>query len=115
MMAKSPFQAPHHFIFSSADPGKPMSHKKIDTDFARALKAIGISEEERKSRHLSFHSWRHWANSFLVNQGLPPLRAQQVIGHTSLKMTQNYLHPGEDFSDVLTITSPLFVKKDKRK
>ena len=43
-----------------------------------------------------------------MNGGLPPLRAQQVIGHTSLRMTSNYLHSGQDFSDVLTITDSLF-------
>jgi integrase len=57
---------------------------------------------------LSFHSWRHFCNSLLVNRGLPVLRAQQVIGHTSLKMTETYLHPGQDFSDVLTIQGELF-------
>jgi hypothetical protein len=39
------------------------------------------------------------------------LRAQQVIGHTSLKMTGNYLHPGQDFSDVLAIQGELFTGK----
>ena len=108
VMNASPWQETHHFIFCSVDPNKPMSHHKIDRDFERAVRAAGISDEERRARNLSFHSWRHWANSFLVNAGLPPLRAQQVIGHTSLKMTENYLHPGEDFSDVLAITASLF-------
>ena len=106
--ASSPWKDPDHFLFYSADPGQPVSHKKIDTVFARALRVAGISEEERKNRCLSFHSWRHWNNSFLVNKGLPPLRVQQLIGHTSLKMTENYLHPGQDFSDVLAITGGLF-------
>ena len=104
----SPWKEPDHFLFYSADPKKPMSHKKIDTDFARALHAAGIDEKKRRERVLSFHSWRHWSNSFLVNKGLPPLRAQQVIGHTSLKMTANYLHTGQNFSDVLKITGELF-------
>ena len=37
-----------------------------------------------------------------------PLRAQQVIGHTSLRMTGNYLHAGQDFSDVLAVTDRVF-------
>ena len=108
----SPWKGPEHFVFYSADRKKPMSHHKIDDDFARALKAVGISEQERRQRCLSFHSWRHWSNSFLVNKGLPPLRVQQLIGHTSLKMTANYLHPGQDFSDVLAITGELFNDKE---
>ena len=111
VLDNSPWKEPDHFLFYSADPKRPVSHKKIDVDFARALQAVGIHEGERKRRNLSFHSWRHWSNSFLVNKGLPPLRAQQIIGHTSLKMTANYLHPGQDFSDVLKITGELFGEK----
>ena len=99
---------PDHFLFYSVDPDKPMSHKKIDKDFARALTAAGIPLEARRERCLSFHSWRHWCNSFLVKKNLPPLRVQQLIGHTSLRMTENYLHPGQDFSDVLAVTGGLF-------
>ena len=110
-MDGSPWKDPEHLVFYSADPARPMSHHKIDDDFQRALRAAGIDEAQRKTRAISFHSWRHWANSMLVNRGLPPLRAQQIIGHTSLKMTQTYLHAGEDFSDVLAITDGLFAAK----
>jgi cellulose biosynthesis protein BcsQ len=42
----------------SCDKGKqPVDHKAVQKHFFRALKAIGISEKERKERHLSFHSW----------------------------------------------------------
>ncbi len=111
VLETSPWKGPDHFVFYSADRSKPMSHHKIDVDFARALKAVGIPETERRQRNLSFHSWRHWSNSFLVNKGLPPLRVQQLIGHTSLKMTANYLHPGQDFSDVLAVQGELFNEK----
>ena len=107
-MAASPFQESDHFVFYSADPSRPVSHRKIDADFARALSAAGIDDAARRERSISFHSWRHWANTALVNGGLPPLRAQQVIGHTTLRMTSNYLHAGHDFDDVLAITEPLF-------
>jgi integrase len=103
IMATSPFKEPGHFLFYSADPLRPVSHHKIDDDFERALTAAGITAEERKARALTFHSWRHF-----LNNGLPVLRAQSVIGHTSLRMTETYLHPGQDFSDVLAITGELF-------
>ena len=111
VMDDSPWKDPDHLVFYPASPARPMSHHKIDDDFQRALRAAGIDEAQRKTRAISFHSWRHWANSMLVNRGLPPLRAQQIIGHTSLKMTQTYLHAGEDFSDVLAITDGLFAAK----
>ena len=93
-LAGSPWKEPEHFVFYSADAARPVSHHKIDDDFERALGAVGILAEERKARAISFHSWRHFANSWMVNKGLPVLRAQHMIGHTSLKMTGNYLHPG---------------------
>ena len=108
VLAASPWKKPDHFVFYSTDPTKPVSHHKIDDDFQRALGAAGIDEQERQKRNLSFYSWRHWSNSFLVNKGLPPLRVQQLIGHSSLKMTENYLHPGQDFSDVLAVLGELF-------
>lgn len=111
VLEASPWKDPDHFVFYSADRNKPMSHHKIDKDFHGALDEAGIKEEERRRRNLSFHSWRHWCNSFLVNKGLPVLRAQQLIGHTSLKMTTNYLHPGQDFSDVLAVQGELFDEK----
>ena len=107
-MRASPWNDPSHYLFYGIDAERPMSHKKIDKDFARALAAAGIDEPRRLERALSFHSWRHWANSVLVNRGIPPLRAQQVIGHASLKMPASYLHTGEDFSDVLAITDGIF-------
>jgi len=107
-LAGSPWKQPGLFVFYSAAPGRPVSHHKIDDDFERALTAGGIGAVERKARALSFHSWRHFCNSLLINRGLPVLRAQQVIGHTSLKMTGTYLHPGQDFSDVLAIQGELF-------
>ena len=85
-LSASPFQEPDHFVLYSADSSRPVSHRKIDADFARALATLGIN-------HVG---------------GLPPLRAQQVIGHTSLRMTGNYLHAGQDFSDVLAVTDRVF-------
>jgi integrase len=89
-------------IFAGSDPWVPISHHKIDDDFQRALRAAGISDQERRDRALSFHSWRHFANSWMVNQGLPLLKVQQLVGHTSLKMTQKYLHQ-QTFHDVLDV------------
>lgn len=58
-LAVSPFREPDHFVFYSADASRPLSHRKIDADFARALAAAGIDEQARRARSISFHSWRH--------------------------------------------------------
>lgn len=108
LIKTSPFQAPESFLFYGSDHDKVISHFKIDKDFLRAVHALGIDEVERKKRGIVLHSLRHFSNSYLVNSGIPLLRVQQTIGHTSLKMTENYLHSGEDYSDILKITDGLF-------
>jgi integrase len=54
-LATSPWKEPGAFVFYSADPGRPVSHHKIDDDFERALQAAGIGVVERKARAISFH------------------------------------------------------------
>ncbi|MCB1318498.1 MAG: tyrosine-type recombinase/integrase, partial [Leptospiraceae bacterium] len=55
-------------------------------------KAIGIGDRERRERNLSFHSWRHFANSLFVSKGIPLLEVQSLIGHSSVRMTNHYFH-----------------------
>jgi len=98
-------QCPYDFdclVFCSSDPWRPISHHKIDDDFQRAPRVAGISKQERKERALCFHSWRRFANSWMVNQGVPLLKVQQLVGHTSLQVTENYLHQ-QSFDDVLVV------------
>lgn len=108
-------QSPYDFdclIFCTIDPWRPISHHKIDDDFQRALRSAGISEQERRERVLSFHSWRHFANSWMVNNGIPALKVQQLVGHTSLKMTTNYLHQ-QEFDDVLNVQKQILDQSQK--
>ena len=58
-----------------------------------ALNGIGISDTEIKERHLSFHSWRHFYNSKLINSGIPKSIVQSIIGHVNDdSMTEHYTH-----------------------
>lgn len=63
----SPWKAPDHFLFYAGYPKKPMSHKKIDTDFPRSLKAVGIDEVQCRSLrnlHIGFDSLLYPASLF---------------------------------------------------
>ena len=52
---------PDNFIFFSwSDREKPLYDNLILKALKAALYSIGISEEERKMRNISFHSWRHY-------------------------------------------------------
>ena len=57
--------------------------------------AAGISEEARKARNITFHSFRHWFNSILINAKVPLLKVQQLTGHSSVEMSANYFHLDE--------------------
>lgn len=45
-----------------------------------------------KALGLSFHSFRHFFNTQLVANNVEQNKILAVIGHTSVKMTQHYLH-----------------------
>lgn len=52
---------------------------------------IGIDQVERKNRVISFHSWRHYYNSYLIVKGVSLPIIQAIIGHSGDgKMTKHY-------------------------
>lgn len=72
-----------------------------------ALEQIGINETERKRRNITFHSWRHFLNSLLINSKIPIQKIQSITGHLTDQMTQHYYHI-DDMVDVLRITEAIF-------
>lgn len=47
---------------------------------------------KRENNELSFHSLRHSATSILKNAGVSPAVVQEIIGHDSKAVSQNYTH-----------------------
>ncbi|MCD6398238.1 MAG: tyrosine-type recombinase/integrase [Spirochaetaceae bacterium] len=95
------------YIFST-DGKKPIDHKAIQKWLYRALANINIDSDKRKNMNLSFHSWRHYCNSRLLANGMPPYLVQQLIGHESDSMTKNYSHfEKEDMNQILSIQNEL--------
>lgn len=90
------------FVFSLNGGIDPVAPTTITNPLYKALKAIGISEEERKARNLTFHMWRHYFNSRLRSAGVPDSKIQLLTGHRTMEMVQHYTHFNvEDFSDIL--------------
>lgn len=84
---------PEGLIFASlVKPSVPINKTTIGEVFREALHAIGIDEEERKRRNITFHSLRHYFNTYLVNSGLDREEVRRVTGHSSDSMTERYLH-----------------------
>ena len=95
----SPFQNEDAFIFFSTSNDRPIQgHFLLNSLYDNLLK-IGISKKERIDRRISFHSWRHWLNSLLINEKIPLHKVRAIVGHSTDAMTENYYHP-DDMSDV---------------
>jgi integrase len=80
------------FIFSHNGGVTPVDQKTMRKEFHRALKRIGMTDDEIKKRALTPHSWRHFVNTELQMQGLSISQVQSVTGHNSVRMTEHYSH-----------------------
>jgi integrase len=80
------------YVFSLDGGGKPVRRKYFYDEFHRALKKIGIDQNEIRRRGLSIHSWRHFLNTELQTQGFTLEQVQAVTGHKSDRMTEWYSH-----------------------
>jgi integrase len=99
------------FIFSVCNGIVPVDHSIVYKWFKRALANIGIPEKTRLKRNLSFHSWRHYVNSFLRINGVPDSIVQSITGHSGLKMTGHYTHVQlEDMGDARRILAAITKK-----
>ena len=69
------------FVFAGSTPFKPVDYKAVQKYLNRAMENIGIDEGERKKRRLSFHSFRHGANTRMKAAGIPDAVVRSIIGH----------------------------------
>jgi integrase len=81
------------YVFSQDGGGTPVGRDYISNGLERALQRIGITEAEIKRRGLTMHSWRHFLNTEMLQQGLTVEQVQGVTGHKSKRMTDRYNHP----------------------
>lgn len=80
---------------------RPLGTQAIAHALYDAMKSIGISEVDRRQRHLSFHGWRHWLNTALRSRGLPDSKLRLITGHRSDEMSDRYTHfNARDFGEV---------------
>ena len=71
------------YIFVSPQTGKPFNN--IRRSFTRAVREAGLKD-------LKFHDLRHVFASNLVRKGVDLYVVQQLLGHSTPKMTQRYAH-----------------------
>ncbi|HOI22526.1 MAG TPA: tyrosine-type recombinase/integrase [Spirochaetales bacterium] len=99
------------FVFWGRYADRPVDSKLISYGFNRALKAIGIHEETRKARGLSFHSLRH-GYARAMSDRLATEVAMTATGHLSTEMLRHYSeHKSEEaFAQVKSATAEAFAK-----
>ncbi len=98
-----------YVFFSTKMRGKPCEQRIFWRAFYAALERIGVNDVTRKQRNITFHGWRHFANSLLINAGIPLLTVQALIGHSSTDMTRHYHHLNTaDLGGVLTAQERIF-------
>lgn len=77
------------FVFYGYTRDRPLSKTKIEEAFIEAVHGIGISEEERRRRRLSFHAWRHWYNT-MTRGKVPDHLLRRITRHKTAEMTERY-------------------------
>ncbi len=85
---------------------------KPTQELYKALKKIGIDEAERKKRNITFHSWRHFFNTYCRTAGVPDSKLQAVTGHLTQAMTEHYTHfKPSDFGEVVKVQETMLQEK----
>ena len=104
----SPFAEPQDFVFWASERYKVLDNQVINRALHRALASIGIDEQERRRRNIVFHSWRHFANTFLRGR-VPEPTLRLVVGHSSEALSDHYTHVELlNIEDVRTVQEELF-------
>jgi integrase len=109
----NPYNTPESFLFFSCHrEDRPIDQKVMIKYFYRALKKIGIDEEERRRRKIVTHSHRHFANTILIAGGINIQKIQATIGHLDDRMTEHYFHAQiSDMTDIKQIQESIFNKE----
>ena len=77
------------FVFSMDGGKNPVAATTITKSLYKALRTIGVKENVRMERNLTFHAWRHYFNSRLRSAGIPDSKIQSLTGHKTLQMTEH--------------------------
>lgn len=107
-------------LFSNADErgialpskwGGYISSPTLRNTFYEILDAIGIDEERRAERNLTFHSLRHSFSTIGRDREIPQEDRMVVLGHKSREVNDRYTHISDEaLYKVSTLTTELFSK-----
>ena len=80
---------PQEYLFTQADGKSPM--QSLSHVFQRVVRDLDLNEGVTDARHkIVFHTLRHTFASWLVQEGVPLYTVADLMGHSTLAMTQRY-------------------------
>lgn len=107
-------QTPSELLFPSPKENKTYSRNYLSTLFSKTVNELGfndgITDDQQKC---VFHTLRHTFCSWLAQKGVPLFTIGQLVGHTTVQMTQRYakLSPDSKREALKYIDAALSMKK----
>lgn len=90
MFTEKPLGGPVEWIFATSN-GKQRT--KMSKIFLKTVRRIGLNDGVTDRRDLvTFHTLRHSFASWLAQQGTPLVAIKELMGHSTLSMTERYSH-----------------------
>jgi integrase len=108
LIEQSPYKDEDDLVFFGESRTTPLHARAFINALYDALVTIGIDEEERKARAITFHSWRHFLNS--ISRGrVPDEKLRLMTGHRTEEMTEHYTHLlEEDYTEIRKVQEDVF-------
>lgn len=80
-------ERPRKYLFCPRrDPNKPLDARTVQRRIPAFARTAGIA------KHVTAHTLRHSFATHLLEQGVPSRTVQVLLGHSSVKTTEHYLH-----------------------
>jgi integrase len=113
LITNSPYKAAEDLVFYGKKRDIPIHARAFIDALYASLGAIGIDEEERKARAVTFHSWRHFLNS--ISRGrVPDEKLRLMTGHRTEEMTEHYTHLlEEDYTEIRKVQEDVFGNSER--
>lgn len=84
-------------IFRGPRDGKLESGEFHEHQWRPFLAAAGVPEADDRGKRYTFHAFRHFTTSYLIDAGVPPADVSKLIGHSKVSTTLSiYAHSIRD-------------------
>lgn len=96
------------FLLSFSKGKTPLSPNHVRKWLYNRMEEIGISEDERRERHIAFHSSRRFFNTLLRSAQVADSVIRRFTGHDSDSMTEHYTdYLPEDLQEIVRAQNKL--------